>query len=71
MGDGHLVGRRGLLLGLAVGLLGAAAGCGSGSNSGAASEPKKDLEHKQTTEDYMKNMMKGKRPKGGGAPQKP
>jgi len=66
MGDGHIIGRRGVLLGLAAGLLGAS-GCGTGGRSGGNVDPKRADEIKQKKLDSMKEIMQkkqgGKRPK--------
>jgi hypothetical protein len=66
MGDGHIVGRRSVLLGLAAGLLGAS-GCGTGGPSGGNVDPKKGDDMKQKKLDSMKEIMQkkqgGKRPK--------
>ncbi len=60
MSDGHLVGRRSLLRGLAVGLLGASAGCGEGGGSAGKIDSKKGEEAKQRKLDSMKEIMQKK-----------
>jgi len=60
MSDGHLVTRRAVLWGLAVGWLGAAAGCGEGGGSSSPVDPKRAEEIKQRKLDSMKEIMQKK-----------
>jgi hypothetical protein len=55
MSERHVVGRRSVLRGLAVGLLGASAGCGEGGSRPASdTEKKRGEEVKQRKLDSMK-----------------
>jgi hypothetical protein len=69
MRDVDLVGRRGLLLGVALGCLGTVVGCGTGSESSAPTDPAKVEEYRKVTADYMrtrrKNRMRGRPCKAG------
>jgi hypothetical protein len=56
MSDAYLVGRRSVLLGLAVGLL----GCGPGGGSAGQGDPKRAEEIKQRKLDSMKEIMQKK-----------
>jgi hypothetical protein len=60
MSDGHLVGRRGVLRGLALGLLGAATGCSEGGGSSSPVDSKKAEEIKQRKLDSMKEILQKK-----------
>jgi hypothetical protein len=64
MSDGHLIGRRSVLRGLAVGWLGAAAGCGEGGGSPSQVDPKKAEEIKQRKLDSMKEIVRKKQGAG-------
>jgi hypothetical protein len=58
MVDGHLVGRRGVALVLAVSMLGAAASCSEGGGSGGKADPQRAEQYKQRKLDSMKEIMK-------------
>jgi hypothetical protein len=54
----HLVGRRRVLLALAIGMLGAATGCGEGG--GSAGDATKGEDYKQKKLDSMKDFKQKK-----------
>jgi hypothetical protein len=60
MRDVDLIGRRGLLLGLALGCSGTVVGCGTWSGSSAPSDPAKVEKYRKATADYMKTMRKNR-----------